>query len=411
MLSQMTKQVVRGICLLLATFCLLPSAFCQPAPTNQAVQAPGKADTKTVVVLPFDDFSGNETAAHELTLLVTKSIEAKGWSVVAPDKIEPFLEAERVRYLDSLEEPVRRKLLQNAGAVAVVSGTLYTYTTLRNPIVALSARMVRLDGSLAWADATGMSSDDTEKLCGFGRQTTSTGVATEVAASLMRHFPDPDDDTQLVRGRRKPLFASGPLAFRSHDLDPSTPHRICVLPFENISSAPEAGRVVTDLLAVRFAAVSGFEVADAAALRAAALKSGIASFRNIAASDLERLAPAVGTSLFLRGTIYTYSNDRIEVEATLVDVQSGRVLWSAQHDRRAADYTGLLMRGAASNAVSLADRTVAEMIATTSQKSGDNHDRQKQARRKPGDVLNGALIRNAVGGAGEEAVQRSPGQR
>jgi TolB-like protein len=361
----------------------------------------------SVVVLPFDDFSGDEAAARELTQIVARRIEAKGWKVVDAGA---FLEAERVRYLDSLEEPVRRKLLESSGATAVVTGTLYTYTTTRNPIVALSARMVRADGTLAWGDAAGLSSKETEQLCGFGRKTTTAGVANEVASALMRRFPNPNDEIHLVRGQRKPWFAGAPLAFRSSDLDPSTPHRICVLPFDNQSSSPEAARVVTDLLSVRFAAANGFEVVEAAALRAAALKTSIASFRNAATQSLARLAPAVGTPLFLRGTIYSYGNDRIELELTLVDVDSGRVLWSAQHDRRAADYTGLLMRGAASNAVSLADRAVAELIATatttSTQKRGDHHDRSHQARRKPGPVLVGAAR-----SAGEEGGQHPPGQR
>ncbi|HXH38450.1 MAG TPA: hypothetical protein VNN08_07470, partial [Thermoanaerobaculia bacterium] len=207
-------------------------------------------------------------------------------------------------------------------------------------------------------------SEDTERLLGFGRKTTPQLIAESAVTALMRHFPSPGEETSLVHGKRKPLFRGGPLAFRTRDLDPATPHLICILPFENDSPVPEASRVVADLLSLRLAAANGFEVVEPATLRAAALKAGIASFRGTASDDLARLAPALGTSLFLRGTIYRYGTEAVQIEVSLVDINSGRILWSAQHDRKGSDYIGFLMLGAPSNAVSLTDRVVAEMIDT-----------------------------------------------
>jgi hypothetical protein len=89
-----------------------------------------------------------------------------------------------------------------------------------------------------------------------------------------------------------------------------------------------------------------------------------ASREGATSDDLARVAPALGTSLFLRGTIYRYGNDSVQIELSLVDVGTGRVLWSAQHDRKSSDYVGFLMLGAPATAVSLADRVVAEMIAS-----------------------------------------------
>ena len=86
-----------------------------------------------------------------------------------------------------------------------------------------------------------------------------------------------------------------------------------------------------------------------------------------------RLSEIVGTTLFLRGTIYGYSDPsltsgaappELQLEFTLVDVKAGRVLWASQHEHKGVDYTGLLMKGAVSNSVSLADRVVTEMIDT-----------------------------------------------
>jgi len=326
-----------------------------------------------VVVLPFDNFSGSDDEPRALAALFAKAIASRGWQVVASDQVEPLLEKNRVRYLDSLNAQSRADILAATGATAIVSGTLYTYTEGRNPIVALTGRMVRADGTFAWGDVAGLSADDTEKALGFGRSEKADNVATKVINLLTRRFPSPSEEGSLVRGPRKPLFRTGPASFRTADLDPATPHRICVLPFDNTSSN-DAVRIVADILSLRLAAASGFEVVEPATLRQAALKANIASFRWISSDDLARLAPVVGTPLFLRGTIYEFDDPaearsvttpQVQIEMTLVDVQNGRVLWSAQHARKGSDYIGFLMLGAVSNVVTLTDHVVSEMIATS----------------------------------------------
>src|SRR5437016_347042 len=67
--------------------------------------------TRGVVVLPFDNVSGAQNAPREVSALLAKAIEAKGWTVSAGDAVEPLLEKERVRYLDSFDESVRKKIV------------------------------------------------------------------------------------------------------------------------------------------------------------------------------------------------------------------------------------------------------------------------------------------------------------
>ncbi len=316
------------------------------------------ARADTVVLLPFDNFSGDEEAAQNIGTLVGQTMSARGWRVVESD----LLEKERVRYLDSLEPAMLKKITEAAGADAVLSGTVYAVTAGRNPIVALSARMVRADGTLLWGEIAGISADETEGYLGFGRKATVAGVAADAVKQLMQHFPDLHH-TNLPRGKRKPMFRGGPLAYRAKGDDAQ--RRVCVLPFENTAALPESARVIADILALRLAAAGEFDVVEPAALRAAALQAGIASFRGISTDDLARLAPVVGTPLFIRGTIYTYADQSVHVELSLVDAKSKRVLWTAQHARAGSDYTGFLMRGATTNAVALADRVLAEIVDTS----------------------------------------------
>ncbi|HXH40481.1 MAG TPA: hypothetical protein VNN08_17755, partial [Thermoanaerobaculia bacterium] len=80
-----------------SAFILLLSAFILLLSLSAQAAAPG------VIVLPFDNFSGDENAGREAADLVEKRIVAMGWRLVPSDSVEPFLEKERIRYLDSLE--------------------------------------------------------------------------------------------------------------------------------------------------------------------------------------------------------------------------------------------------------------------------------------------------------------------
>lgn len=351
------------------------------------------ARAATLVVLPFDNFTGADNAAETVHALALKSVALKGWTIAPDEQIETVLEKNRVRYLDSLDDSVRTAILEPAGASALLSGTIYTYSEGRNPIVAVSARLVRADGTLAWADVAAASADDTEGVLGFGRASTTERVAFEVVNALMHDFPRAGAESSPGRGKAKPFMHRGPSSFHTTELDAASPHIVCVLPFENPSSVPEGARVVADILSIRLAAANGFEVVEPAKLRAAALKAHIGSFRGIASEDLERLASSVGTSLFIRGTIFQYADatgraaadPALQLDLSLIDAQSRRILWAAQHDRKGSDYIGFLMRGAASNAVSLTDRVITEIVDAATRgavgsKSGNSRAAQLRAK-------------------------------
>jgi hypothetical protein len=327
----------------------------------------------TLVLLPLDNVSGEQNAYADVPALVAKAVEAKGWTVKSGSEIEAFLEGERVRYVDSIEEPVLKKLLEKTGADAVLAFTVYTYAQGRNPTVAMSARLVDAKGETVWGNVAALAASDTERAFGLGKKETVNAVAPEVVGVLFRDFAKARNNDR--RGRLS-LHHGRPVAFRSPDLS-DAPRRVCVLPFDNLSNAADAPRVVADIVALRLEA-AGFDVVDPATLRAAALKARV-SFHSVTSQDLAALAPHVGTTLFLRGTIYKYdASPAVDLETSLVDAAAGKVLWASQHGRSGTDYIGFLMLGAVSSSVSLTDRVASEMIATAGDKHAQpNHSRDR----------------------------------
>src|SRR5512140_3573458 len=93
---------------------ILAALIAAIAMTTAAHAAGADGRDRRVVVLPFDNFSGVETAPDELRRLVMSMVTTKGWTIAPNEQVEQLLEAERVRYLDSLDDAVRVRLLDAA---------------------------------------------------------------------------------------------------------------------------------------------------------------------------------------------------------------------------------------------------------------------------------------------------------
>lgn len=330
-----------------------------------------RAETPAVVLLPFDNRSGVSEAREVVSRMVWTGLEGRGYKVIGGEPVERFLEAERVRHLDSLPPQTRTRLLAAFEAGAFVSGTLYGFEEGRNPIVELQLRMVQASGRPAFWGAVGLTANETEGLMGVGRATTRDALAAAAVKRLLDRSPRPGQTVER-RPRGKPLFRSAPETYRAATLEQGRVFRICMLPLDNASPDRGASKVVGDLLWRQLAASPSFDVVEPAEFRAAMVTERVRSFRDMDPETLGRLGARLGTTLFLRGTVYAYREaspqgsrvlPELSLELSLVDIATARVLWTSQHSRRGEDYAGLFQRGVLANAVALADRALGEMVA------------------------------------------------
>ena len=333
--------------------------------------APGEGPA-TVALLPFENLSGVEEARGEVASFVASFLAGKGYHLVQGGPVEQVLEAERVRHLDSLPTAARGRVFGSLGARGVVSGTIYAYADGENPIVSLSVRVLREDGSVAFWNVVGLTADDTEGMFGRGRVSTREALAREATARVLRDLPAPGQPARAPRPRSRPFRLPAPKTFRADVREEAHVRRLCILPFENFTAVNDAPKALGQLLWRRLAESGRFEVVEPADLRAAMVSEGVRTFRDMDPVQLRRLGNRLGTSLFLRGTLYVYReasshgatvSPQLALEWSLVDVASSRILWTSHHSRKGDDYRFLLQRGALSNAVTLSDQVVSEMVA------------------------------------------------
>src|SRR5271169_3353937 len=143
----------------------------------------------TVVMLPLQNLSGAELAREAMGDLVAAALAQKGYSVVRGEPVEKNLEAELVRFLDFLPEASRARLFTELGAGFVASGAVYSFADGENPIVALSLRLVREDGTTAWWNVLGLSANETEGMFGLKRASSLQALAKETTLRCLRDLP------------------------------------------------------------------------------------------------------------------------------------------------------------------------------------------------------------------------------
>jgi hypothetical protein len=325
---------------------------------------------ETVVLLPFRNLSGAQEAPAAVVTALVRKLDKKGYQVVRGEAVEEFLAAERVRYLDSVAGSVREKLLTKFAAKAVIVGTIFSFAESENPVVAVAARMVEAGGRVVWSAVAGLSADDTTKVFGLGRAASLPILSDEVVETLARNLPAPGKAVPMTSARSKPIDVSSPRTYRSAALG-KKPVLVCLLPLVNESRDRLAGPIVGELLAERLGASKEFRVVEASDFRTAMVSTGVYGIRTGDPEELKKLGAKVGTNLFLKGTIYKYldvlpgsgvQSPELEMQLTLVDVAAGKILWTASVARKGTDYSGLFELGAISNAVTLADQVVAELI-------------------------------------------------
>jgi hypothetical protein len=325
--------------------------------------------TATVALLPLENVSGDERAGRDVAAVLARALTARGYTVVQGEAVEAALEAERVRYLDSLSASVRAKVATQLGAAYLVSGAVYAYLDGPDPMLAFSGRMVGDDGASRWGGVFGLRAADTEGLFGAGRAATLDALLRVFAERVARSLPAPNEGAAPARGAGKPLHLAKPRAVAAAALGLVQTRRLAVLPPECFADDVRAGTIVTHLLAIRLRD-AGFEPVEPADLREAMRAEGVRSFRALDSGFLARIGERIGTTLFVSGSVYAWRDTsrnaavppEVSLELSLVDVAAGRVLWTGQHARSGADYAFLLQRGAVTSAVALADRAIAELL-------------------------------------------------
>jgi hypothetical protein len=324
-----------------------------------------------VALLPLEETSKvrvGDALARELA----GRLAARHHAIVPGDAVEAFLDRRRLRWVDSLPPEALAALLAETGATRVLFGTVLAASE-RPLLVAVKARLVGPGGRLVWSDIAVVREERGGGLLTPRKVATLPEAIAEAARRLADDMPDGRGDGVARPGGtgRALLAGGGVVSWRARDAGRGA--AVAILSPTNYSREPLAARLVAELLALRAGAQRGILLVEPDVLRRAAVAADLRLSRRLDADDVKRLAPAVGTRLFLRTTVLAFepmlaspvgTEARVSLEMTLLDADTGRILWTAIDDRRSSDYAAPLRPTPIRDVVSLADRVVDELVAT-----------------------------------------------
>jgi len=330
-------------------------------------------------LLPFENVSGVREATSGIMPFVEEGLRKKGYSLPPRAQIEKHLEEERIRFLDSLPTPAIRKISEKFALDAVLTGTILSYRGKAGatPQIGLSAKLLSREGALLWGKTVSMTGEDTRGVFSLGAIDNVLDlipVATRRLLETFRQEGGVEQRSSWGQPARFLFLSSGPTVYRSPKFDPGPDPRICVLPLMNESANRNAGRILLSLLTVRLSGKDRFDVVEPGNLLEAMVAEKIRYSREIEPVQRKILSRRLRTRYFLEGRIYKFdegiAQDRtvafpkVELYLSVVDGETGELLWIAQHSREGGEYETFLQSGILRNPAALADQVLEEMVKT-----------------------------------------------
>lgn len=324
-----------------------------------------------VVVLPFENLAAETAVFRSVMPLVEKGLAARGYEVVGGAQVEDYLEKQRIRYLDSLEPYQIQGMLTELDADRVLVGAVLFVARQANPSVALIARMVDGERRVQWADFASVGSHDTKGLLGLGVLRKLDDIVPLAVDKLLQSMPEAGEASRREATRSRASFKK-PRAYRTTRKLGDKPV-LALMPLENATEVPGASRVVEALLLRRVEGLPALGVVETADLRRAFRRERVWPSKWTGSDQIERLSQRVGTTYFVRGAIQRIDEvagstgvtvPDVEIYLSVIDSETGRVVWSSTHQRRGDDYEGFFLSGVIRTWPELADQVLAEMLKT-----------------------------------------------
>ena len=328
-----------------------------------------------IAILPFQNVSGNVEAPVLIVPLLAPALRDRGYDIVDPEALESFLAQRRIRATNKLSQEQLLAVRGQFGAALALMGSIDLFAdTAGNPQWGLSARIRDIvSGQIVWADAAGFTGEDFTGFLGLGTITSPEQLAVKTVQALFRNLPPAGMAPNVMQPRRSGPGKASRLAFRSPRLDTDPPKRIAVFPFENGTERRGAALIVDDLMTIGLVRAGRFQVEDPGEVYRTVQVLGFVPYGGIDLETLLVIRDTFGVDAVIVGRVEDYNeglrpgastSPSIALDARMLDVKTGEILWMGSHEARAEDTQIVLEFGTIKSMVPLGMKAIAELVAT-----------------------------------------------
>jgi len=147
---------------------------------------------------------------------------------------------------------------------------------------------------------------------------------------------------------------------------------LAVIPFDNNSGEPDAGRKVGNLLLTELVQKEMFRIADMGEVENSLRRLRIRTAAEMDLSKLKTLGEQLGVQVVIIGSVYEYDLRQVRggaipvvaLSARMLDVQTGDILWAVSHTRDGNDWETVFGFGRIVSLSRLAGIVVSEMLGS-----------------------------------------------
>jgi hypothetical protein len=395
---------------LLALFAAAACGHAARAPQRAALQhAPGALPR--VLLLPVQNIPAAPAPTDELLAAAAARLAGR-LELVSGEVLEKFLVKHRLRDTGGIDLEAARAARTELGADAILVTSLELYRAGDPPVLALAMRLVATgdEPTILWMDSVAHSGDEAPGLLGLGRVTSFARITERVVGELAGSL------AAFLDGRAAPArcgadrWRAPHVRFRSKLLDGEGRRTLAVVPFLNLTQRSGAGDAVALEFVRQLVASGRYRVLEPGVVRGYLLRARVIMPGGVSLETTRMLLGGLGVEAVVSGLVLDYEETygregpTIRFGATLLDGDSGEVLWNSSSFSRGDDGVFFFGLGRVGNSQELACRMVSGVVSRMNRPGGLVLERSAREQRIGPARMDGSRDRaRAQGAAGSGA--------
>ena len=170
------------------------------------------------------------------------------------------------------------------------------------------------------------------------------------------------------------LSCSPPLHYYRQDGEEFTRvKKVAVMPFRNITSRREAGKIITNLFVHELVINGAYQVEEMGNIWEFFIRQRIRKKGEVDLITIKMLGSQLGVDAVIFGVVEEYYQEegrrgeispQVGLSIRMVEVTNGKILWKCRHQRSGDEYIIVLDLGKVSTVTQLAQKVIREMLAT-----------------------------------------------